>query len=123
MIIARTTISAILSGNEWHQFHGMSSYIFGCSSRFYKECGLLFYRFPSDIGQRNQWAAAINRKNWEPTEYSRICSSHFVGGQKSNDPTSHAHVPSLFRPYEHSKKRKAEESLARYVRSKEMKKS
>ena len=30
----------------------------------------------------------LTEKNWEPTEYSWICSSHFVGGVKSDDPSS-----------------------------------
>ena len=59
-------------------------------------CGLQFYRFPEDIGRRARWVTAVDRKNWEPNWYTWICSAHFVGGVKNNDPASSAYVPSLF---------------------------
>ena len=89
----------------------------GCSNRFYKRCGLHFYRFPADIERRNHWVAAINRKNWKPTEYTWVCSCHFVGGHKSDNPTSPAYVPSLFDHIKSPAKRKAEHQLARYERT------
>lgn len=61
------------------------------------------------------------KTNWEPTEYSWICSNHFIGGQKSNDPTSPAYNPTLFDYVESPKKRKAEEDLRRLSRAKENK--
>ncbi|KAL1486413.1 hypothetical protein MTO96_031399, partial [Rhipicephalus appendiculatus] len=33
---------------------------------------------------------------WEPTKNSRICSQHFINGEKSNDPRSPAYVPTIF---------------------------
>ena len=36
-------------------------------------CGWMwreFYRFPADVSRRNSWVAAINYKNWQPSEYS-----------------------------------------------------
>ncbi|KAL1426848.1 hypothetical protein MTO96_017928 [Rhipicephalus appendiculatus] len=33
---------------------------------------------------------------WQPTKHSKICSHHFVNGEKSNDPRSPAYVPTLF---------------------------
>ena len=68
----------------------------GCSNRFSKGCGLHFYCFPADTGRKNSWVAAVNRKDWQPTEYTWICSTHFVGGKKSDDPASPAYVPTLF---------------------------
>ena len=55
-----------------------------------------FYRFPADVSRRNSWVAAINHKNWQPSEYSWLFSSHFISGLKSNDPLSPDYVPSLF---------------------------
>lgn len=89
----------------------------GCSNRFYKGCGLHFYRFPVDSCRRNRWAAAVNRKNWRPTEYTWICSTHFVGGSKSDDPTSPAYIPTLFGHIKSPVKREAESQLARYDRT------
>ena len=37
-----------------------------------------FYRFPVDPDQRVKWVAAVNQKNWSPTEYSSVCSDHFI---------------------------------------------
>ena len=89
----------------------------GCSNRFYKGCGLHFYRFPVDADRRNYWAAAVDRKNWWPTEYTWICSAHFVGGNKSDDPTSPAYIPTLFGHLRSPVKRNAERQLARYERT------
>ncbi|XP_049527237.1 uncharacterized protein LOC119458494 isoform X4 [Dermacentor silvarum] len=33
---------------------------------------------------------------WQPTRHTRICSCHFVNGEKSNDPRSPAYLPTLF---------------------------
>ncbi|XP_060795433.1 inactive all-trans-retinol 13,14-reductase isoform X4 [Neoarius graeffei] len=30
--------------------------------------------------RRRRWIAAINRKDWQPLAYQRLCSDHFVGG-------------------------------------------
>ena len=100
---------------------GKSCCAVGCSNRYSKGCGLQFYRFPRDPERRRQWIASVNRKNWEPTEHSWICSSHFIGGNKSNEPTSPAHNPSIFDHIKSPKKRKAEEDLRRFSRLKECK--
>ena len=61
--------------------------------------------------------AAVNRKNWQPTEYTWICNCHFVGGTKSENPTFSAYVPTLFDHAKTPVKRKAERQLARYERA------
>ena len=53
----------------------------GCSNQYSKYNGLHFYRFPADLNRRNAWIAAISRKDWVPTEYSWVCSSHFISGE------------------------------------------
>jgi hypothetical protein len=95
---------------------GKSCCAVGCTRRFSKDCGLHFYRFPKDSERRNIWISAVNRKNWEPTEHSWICSSHFVGGVKSDDPSSPAYIPTLFDHVRSPEKRKAEQNLVRYDR-------
>ncbi len=57
--------------------------------------------------RRGRWIAAIKRANWRPTEYSFVCSAHFVTGKKSQDPISPDFVPSVFKYIDsHAKKRK-----------------
>ena len=91
----------------------------GCTKRYSKDCGLHFYRFPKDdCTRRNQWIAAVNRENWKPTEHSWICSSHFVGGEKSDDPSSPAYIPTIFDHVKSPQKRKAEQDLMKYARVK-----
>ena len=43
--------------------------------------GLNFYRFPKDPDRRSKWIAAVNRKDWPPTEYTVICCKHFINNK------------------------------------------
>ena len=57
---------------------------FGCKNRFGKNNGksLGFYRFPSmPEARRKRWIAAVKRKNWSPSKFTRICGDHFVSGR------------------------------------------
>ena len=65
---------------------GNSCCAVGCTNRLKKGSGIQFYRFPEDKLKRGQWVAAVGCKNWNPMQYSWICSAHFVSGSKSNDP-------------------------------------
>ena len=56
---------------------------FGCTNRKTKDSQKQFFRIPADPDQRQRWIAAINRDNWSPTEYSRLCSDHFIEGNLS----------------------------------------
>ena len=80
----------------------------GCTKRSVKGCGVSFYRFPVDMDRRSRWIAAINRKNWQPSEYSWLCSSHFISGSKSDDPLSPDYIPSQFAHVASPAKRKRE---------------
>lgn len=53
-----------------------------CNNRSKKGLGISFFRFPTDSAKRERWIAAIKRDNWSPSEYSQICSRHFVTGKK-----------------------------------------
>ena len=69
----------------------------GCSNVYTKGSGVSFYRFPTDAERRSKWIAAVGRKDWSPTEYSWICSEHFVTRTKSNNPLAPNYVPTLFK--------------------------
>ncbi len=96
--------------------------VMGCSNRFSKGCGLHFYRFPVNPERKNSWVAAVNRKDWQPTEFTWICRTHFVGGKKSDDPVSPAYVSTLFKYVRSPAKRKALCQLERYERTGMLKK-
>ncbi|XP_075746662.1 uncharacterized protein LOC142804039 isoform X4 [Rhipicephalus microplus] len=47
-------------------------------------CGLFkLHRFPVDKEQRRLWLVSLNRKNFVPSECSRVCSQHFSYGERS----------------------------------------
>uniref|UniRef100_A0A1X7VLZ0 THAP-type domain-containing protein n=2 Tax=Amphimedon queenslandica TaxID=400682 RepID=A0A1X7VLZ0_AMPQE len=68
---------------------------FGCNNRQGLR-NVSFYCFPADPELRQQWVTALNRKNWKPTSTSRLCSTHFVGSKRSNNPLSVSYVPTIF---------------------------
>ncbi|CAG9790623.1 unnamed protein product [Diatraea saccharalis] len=39
--------------------------------------GITFHVFPSDDNLKQQWMTKINRRDWTPTKYTKICSCHF----------------------------------------------
>lgn len=94
----------------------------GCTNRFKKGSGVTFYRFPEDEQRRLRWIAAVGRKDWLPSEYTWLCSDHFLSGCKSNDPLSPDYIPSVFAHIASPQKRKAIDSMARFRRNAEVKK-
>ncbi|XP_077558070.1 peroxynitrite isomerase THAP4-like [Haemaphysalis longicornis] len=67
--------------------------------------GIRLYRFhgrPWEEQRRKKWILAVRRVNqsdgseWTPNSSSRICSSHFVNGQKSNISTHPSYNPTVF---------------------------
>ncbi|XP_077523288.1 uncharacterized protein LOC144134204 [Amblyomma americanum] len=78
--------------------------VVGCSNTYKNTPETRCYSFPArpyERERRQQWIAAVRRQRkdgslWEPTKHSRICSNHFVNGEKSNDPRSPAYLPTLF---------------------------
>ena len=80
---------------------------------------LKFFRFPKkNEEQRLLWIQAINRtksdgKPWLPTDYTRICSEHFVGGMLSRTMNNPAYVPSIF-PEKKSSDKKCRVTVARH---------
>ena len=60
-----------------------------------------FYLFPKNEERRKQWIVRVNRREpsgalWMPKSSARLCSEHFFGGEKSNDPNSVSYLPSVF---------------------------
>ena len=53
----------------------------GCTNQQQWGSSISFYRFPADIDRRNKWISAVKRANWTPSNYSRICSAHFIRGE------------------------------------------
>ncbi|XP_075725607.1 uncharacterized protein LOC119178673 isoform X6 [Rhipicephalus microplus] len=76
--------------------------VVGCPNTYDNSPTTWFYSFPDRPRERRQqWIAAVRRESadgflWQPTQHSKICSHHFVNGEKSNDPRSPAYVPTLF---------------------------
>jgi len=58
--------------------------------------GLHFFAFPSNRLKRAAWQRAVNRKNWKPQGWERICSRHFVDNCHSDDPSDVNYRPTLF---------------------------
>ena len=68
----------------------------GCANNRRRNPNLQFYRIPRDLSRRKAWLSRIRRVNFTPTDNTRICSEHFVGGAKSDDPEAEGYVPSIF---------------------------
>ena len=96
---------------------GKSCCAVGCANRYSKLAGIPFYRFPTDVERKRLWIAAVNRKNWAPSEHSWICGAHFISGCKSNDPTSPDYTPSVFSHVKSPQKRKLLTDMGRYERT------
>ncbi|CAL8114488.1 unnamed protein product [Orchesella dallaii] len=95
--------------------------VYGCSNS-YKNTSKLkgqrqpvrFYSFPSLSKpwlneRRLTWIKFVNRKTkegkaWEPTNCSTICSEHFVGGSKCEDPRETNYNPTIYTTPQRSKK-------------------
>ena len=69
----------------------------GCSNGRKTRGDLQFYCIPKDINRRRVWLRRIRRKNFTPTENTRLCSAHFFGGQKSDDIDSVYCNPPIFK--------------------------
>ena len=55
--------------------------VIDCTNRFISASGVHFFRFPEHDPKRTAWINAIRRKNWTPSESSRVCSVHFLSGK------------------------------------------
>lgn len=81
-----------------------------CSNRRTKQPHLEFYRIPKEKRLRDKWLSLIRRKNFRPSESTRLCSEHFVGGKRSLEKDSISYLPTIF-------KRKRETAAPRNTRN------
>ena len=89
---------------------GQSCCAVECTNQFLKGSGISSIVFR--LNQREErWIAAVSRKDWAPTNYTWICSQHFVSGSKSNDPPSPNYVPSIFSFVKSPVKRRAADDM------------
>lgn len=67
--------------------------------------GVSLYRFPGrkwEHDRRKKWIAAVRRlkdsdgSDWAPSAATRICSKHFVGGEKSSLASHPGYCPTIF---------------------------
>ncbi|KAH6938111.1 hypothetical protein HPB50_006788 [Hyalomma asiaticum] len=49
-----------------------------CGCKMFK-----LHRFPVDDDERRLWIACVNRKDFVPSAWARVCSEHFVSGERS----------------------------------------
>ncbi|XP_022345962.2 uncharacterized protein LOC111138337 [Crassostrea virginica] len=90
--------------------------IYQCSNRQGENArskGISFFRFPKDNKKRKAWIRAINRDDWVPSEYSRVCSEHFVGGWHSEDVEDENYRPTIFH---YKEKPRSDNDIAREER-------
>ena len=67
---------------------GFTCCVPGCFNNNKRDKHLSFYNFPNGKSKekqilREKWINAVSRKNFKPTIGHRVCSEHFVGGQKT----------------------------------------
>ena len=43
-----------------------------------KQEGLGWHRFPEEVNQRKEWLHRVNRKNFHPFKYQKLCGEHFT---------------------------------------------
>ena len=60
-----------------------------------------FYRFPKEEKRCKDWISKVNRVGprdsiWNPSKAAKLCSEHFIGGAKSDDPNNPSYLPTLF---------------------------
>ncbi|XP_056598975.1 uncharacterized protein LOC130417222 [Triplophysa dalaica] len=72
-------------------------------------------RFPKDEERRRAWIAALRRETWQPGKNSKICSTHFVTGKKSDDPLHPDYVPSIFSFTSTADRHRAVKNLENYL--------
>ena len=65
----------------------------GCTKRSVNGCGVSFCHFPR---QKKSFDSSHKSQKLAASEYSWLCSSHFISGSKSDDPLSPDYVPSQF---------------------------
>ena len=63
-----------------------------------KARGVKFYQFPKDQNRLKEWVLNVKRAMprgslWVPSKSAKLCSEHFIGGAKSDEPSSPNYLP------------------------------
>ena len=85
-----------------------------CSNRRNRQRNIQFYRIPEEKAVRQKWLQMIRKKGFQPTENTRLCSEHFLGGKRSMDPASASCLPSVF---DHSHNKSVKTRITRASRN------
>ena len=64
--------------------------------------------------------SAVSCKDWEPTEYSWICSEHFVSGSNSKNPLAPNYVPTISKHVDSPYKRRMQSRMTSFNRRQAM---
>ncbi|XP_045466189.1 uncharacterized protein LOC123675011 [Harmonia axyridis] len=88
--------------------------VVGCRNAYYNtDTSIKFYSSPKrwfEKERKQTWINSVSRVcadgtsgEWQPKEFHKICSAHFVGNAKSNDPSKPSYNPTIF-PQEYERK-------------------
>ena len=93
----------------------------GCHNKYAKGSGVQFYRIPKDPDRRARWIATISRKDWTPSEFTWLCSEHFVSKSKNDNPLNPDYVLSVFNHTDSPTKRRLQQSQDNFERRQALK--
>ena len=93
-----------LSSSSKRKTQGQYCCVVGCHRQSLRDKDEVNFRFPAKSRypeKRQLWIKAVQRKNddgsdWEPKEWTRICSDHFVGELHREEKNHPDYVPSIF---------------------------
>ena len=68
-----------------------------CSNSRNKQPHLEYYRIPKEKMLREKWLSLIRRKDFRPSDSTRLCSEHFVGGKRLFEKDSGSYLPTIFK--------------------------
>ena len=72
--------------------------VVGCTTRrsiSSRAAGISLFRIPNNPKQRAAWVKSISRTSWQPKNWERVCSKHFVSGFPSEDRKDVDYRPTL----------------------------
>ena len=98
-----------------------SCYTIGCNNKYEKGSGIQFYCIPKDPDHRARWVADISYKDWRPSEFTLLCSEHFVLKSKNYNHLSPDYVPSIFNHTDSPTKQKLQKDHENFERRQALK--
>ena len=91
-------MSQKMASNKTPKYKGDYCCVVGCHRETVRDKGKVnFFNFPTrNQEKRRLWIKAVNRSNWEPKRWTRICSDHFVGERHREERNHPDYQPSIF---------------------------